>query len=317
MAPRPSRAARPVVLAGLLLLHLAAPACRGPAAQTAGQAPDDRQPAPASVGARAAAPVREAQAPASLASDIAGLRRLVAVDQQAVELAEQQLARLQELAKAGRVEDVELLAAELELLQRRRALRLREWQLADAERGTAAAGEPRDPLGAAAPQADVLAQLVAMDRQAVQLAEQSVARQRSLAQAGRLTVAEVQSAELQLLQLRQALLRRERELAAAGSRATASAVAERLTSLPTADAMRAFLRGGFEARELERVGFDQVTLAACIDDVVAAALAARADGATEANRQRLTETVQAYADASREAAVRRAAGAASCLPTTR
>ena len=172
---------RALFMAGVVCLHLAAMACRGPSSH------EPHDPTPATVGT-GPHPAASPQDPRPSATEIAGLRQLVVADQQAVERAAQHVAGLRELAKAGRSSSPEVLAAELELLRQRQTLRLREWQLVDAQHG-AARPDPcaHDSWGAAAAGADTLAALVAMDRQAVELAEQSLAQQRSLAQAGKVT----------------------------------------------------------------------------------------------------------------------------------
>lgn len=90
-----------------------------------------------------------------------------------------------------------------------------------------------------------------------------------------------------------------------------------LASLRMADEMRACLRDGLEESELHHVGFDQVTIAQCIEDVVMAAMHDRSGAGGPQARIRLTESLQVYFAAMREAAVRRSAGAASCLPWLR
>jgi hypothetical protein len=86
----------------------------------------------------------------------------------------------------------------------------------------AAAAEPAPGQGAraAARSVDLLRAWVAADRQAVELGEQRLVRQRSLFGVGRLTDVELQQAELDVLRLRQTLARREQELAAAADLAT-------------------------------------------------------------------------------------------------
>jgi len=87
----------------------------------------------------------------------------------------------------------------------------------------------------------------------------------------------------------------------------AAAVLQLLSSMHTADEMRDFLAEGFTEAELNRVGFDEVSLAQCIEDVVQAV------------------TTKASANAAllgclalrRECIVRRRAGKAPCLPVVR
>lgn len=84
----------------------------------------------------------------------------------------------------------------------------------------------------------------------------------------------------------------------------------------TADEMRVHLTAGLAKNELNHVGFDQVTIAECVDRVVAAGLDHRARG-DRPSRDRLLNAIDLYLAAKREALVRRHAGAASCLPGTR
>lgn len=90
-----------------------------------------------------------------------------------------------------------------------------------------------------------------------------------------------------------------------------------LASLRTQDEIRACLRDGLTHSELSRVGFDQVTIGECIDRVVLATLDDRSGAGDPAARRRLTDSLELYFAATREAAVRRSAGAASCLPQMR
>ena len=90
-----------------------------------------------------------------------------------------------------------------------------------------------------------------------------------------------------------------------------------LATLGTADDMREYLRTGLRENELRRVGFDQVTIAECIERVVASALEDRSSRGALPARRRLTESLATYFDAVHEAMVRRSAGAASCLPHMR
>ena len=92
------------------------------------------------------------------------------------------------------------------------------------------------------------------------------------------------------------------------------------TSLPafaTAEQMRAHLVAGLTRQELQFVGFDQVTIAECVDHVVAATLEARRQPDDAQVRSRLSEWNALYLAARREAEVRRTAGAATCLPPVR
>jgi hypothetical protein len=92
---------------------------------------------------------------------------------------------------------------------------------------------------------------------------------------------------------------------------------EQLIGLTTASAMRAWLQSGLTERELNRVGFDEVTIAQCIDRIAAAELARRAQPADQLVLDRLDDAVDLYYAAVREAYVRRDAGAASCIPVMR
>lgn len=66
------------------------------------------------------------------------LRRLVALDRKSVELAELRVAELRVLEQAGRVGNVDRMAAELELLEQKRVLLLREQELEQAQEAAAA-----------------------------------------------------------------------------------------------------------------------------------------------------------------------------------
>ena len=90
-----------------------------------------------------------------------------------------------------------------------------------------------------------------------------------------------------------------------------------LADLRNEEEIRAFLQDGLTQAELGRVGFDQVTIRECIDSVVQATLDGRSGANDPAVSQRLIESLELYLAAKREAAVRRSAGAASCLPHVR
>jgi len=92
---------------------------------------------------------------------------------------------------------------------------------------------------------------------------------------------------------------------------------ETLARLHTQDEMRVCLGDGLPESELRHVGFDQVTLAECIDQVVQAALVDRASEGAPQTRRALTDSLQGYFAAMHEARVRRSAGAAPCLPYMR
>lgn len=90
-----------------------------------------------------------------------------------------------------------------------------------------------------------------------------------------------------------------------------------LAACATAEEMRAHLVAGLTRQELQFVGFDQVTIAECVDHVVAATLEARRQPNDAQVRSRLSEWNALYLAARREAEVRRTAGAATCLPPVR
>jgi hypothetical protein len=66
------------------------------------------------------------------------LRQLVAMDRKSVELGELRVAEIRGLVQAGRSGHVDLVAAELELLEQRRSLLLRELELERAQEAAAA-----------------------------------------------------------------------------------------------------------------------------------------------------------------------------------
>lgn len=71
------------------------------------------------------------------------LRQLLALDRKSLDLAELRVAELRVLAQAGRVGNADVLAGELELLERKRALLLRELELEQAQdAATADVGAP-------------------------------------------------------------------------------------------------------------------------------------------------------------------------------
>jgi hypothetical protein len=98
---------------------------------------------------------------------------------------------------------------------------------------------------------------------------------------------------------------------------TQGALIDTLARFQTADEMRAYLRAGLTKNEINYVGFDQVTVAECIDRVVAAAMDDRSKPGSQEIRARLDESLEIYFAAIDEAAVRRTAGAAPCLPFIR
>jgi hypothetical protein len=97
----------------------------------------------------------------------------------------------------------------------------------------------------------------------------------------------------------------------------ASFMIETLATLRTPEEMGAFLKDGLQESEISRVGFDQVTIAECVDRVVSSALEDRSSRGAPQARKQLTESLEAYFAAVREAMVRRSAGAAPCLPYMR
>jgi hypothetical protein len=90
-----------------------------------------------------------------------------------------------------------------------------------------------------------------------------------------------------------------------------------LSDCKTAEELRANLAAGLSRQELARIGFDEVSLAQCIELLIPAILAYRARPEDPAARERLGDTAGQFLVAQREAMVRRTAGAASCLPTMR
>lgn len=90
-----------------------------------------------------------------------------------------------------------------------------------------------------------------------------------------------------------------------------------LAAFATAEDMRAHLEAGLTLQELQFVGFDKVTIADCVDHIVAASFEARRQPDDPKVRSRLSEWNALYLAARREAEVRRTAGAATCLPPVR
>lgn len=87
-----------------------------------------------------------------------------------------------------------------------------------------------------------------------------------------------------------------------------------LAQFDSADDLRAHLAGGWRDGELRYVGFEQVSLGACIDRVVATTLAERANAGDADARRQSDDDLDLYLAVLREAQVRRSAGAAPCLP---
>ena len=92
---------------------------------------------------------------------------------------------------------------------------------------------------------------------------------------------------------------------------------DELARIQTGDEMRVHLREGLEPNDINYVGFDQITVAQCIDRVVAAAMDDRSNPGSQQARARLVESLEIYFDAKREAVIRRMAGAAPCQPYLR
>lgn len=86
--------------------------------------------------------VANTQAARAAARQVEVLRQLVALDHRSVELAELRVAELRVLEQAGRVGSVERMAAELELLEQKRVLLLRELELEQAQEAAADAVAP-------------------------------------------------------------------------------------------------------------------------------------------------------------------------------
>lgn len=95
------------------------------------------------------------------------------------------------------------------------------------------------------------------------------------------------------------------------------ALFDALARCPTADEMRAQLEAGLTRQELHIRGFDDATIAECIDNLIAAALDSRKQPDRPRVRARLDESADLFVAVQREAMVRRYAGAASCLPPVR
>lgn len=81
--------------------------------------------------------------------------------------------------------------------------------------------------------------------------------------------------------------------------------------------MHTLLTEQLEARDLDRVGFDGVTVTACIDDVIACETARREGPEDSRVAARLAEAIDLYVAVRQGAIVHRTAGTASCLPNVR
>jgi hypothetical protein len=119
----------PLFVAAFLWVGLTTVACHSPQARSAVDVPS------AVAGQGDAANTRAARA---AARQVEVLRQLVALDHKSVELAELRVAELRVLEQAGRVGNVERMAAELELLEQKRVLLLRELELVQAQEAAAA-----------------------------------------------------------------------------------------------------------------------------------------------------------------------------------
>jgi outer membrane protein TolC len=115
----------------LALCGAVAFACQGPTEPAPLRRPPEPSASPDGGGAETQAQ-RASQRAAERELD--ELRRLVEIDRRACETAEQTVANLRSLHSAGRVSDAELGVAEADLLRLLHALRLREQDLADAQR---------------------------------------------------------------------------------------------------------------------------------------------------------------------------------------
>ena len=106
-------------------------ACQGPAEPAPLRQPPEPSASPDGGGAETQAQLASQRA---AERELDELRRLVEIDRRACETAEQAVANLRSLHMAGRVSDAELGVAEADLLRLLHALRLREQDLADAQR---------------------------------------------------------------------------------------------------------------------------------------------------------------------------------------
>jgi len=104
-------------------------ACHGPQARSA---VDVRSPVAGQ------GDVANSQAARAAARQVEVLHQLVALDRKSVELAELRVAQLRLLEEAGRVGNVDRMAAEVEWIQQKRLLLLRELELEQAQEAAAA-----------------------------------------------------------------------------------------------------------------------------------------------------------------------------------
>ncbi|MFY9343491.1 MAG: hypothetical protein WAT39_13425 [Planctomycetota bacterium] len=90
-----------------------------------------------------------------------------------------------------------------------------------------------------------------------------------------------------------------------------------LAALRTEGELRGYLRAGLTTREREYVGFHDLSIEQCIDGVIAAAPAERQHPDDRAAHEALVDALDLYLATMRQAAFRRQAGAAPCLPDIR
>jgi len=110
--------------------------------------------------------------------------------------------------------------------------------------------------------------------------------------------------------------RRLRVWTAAGSPDETSSLLGVLDTM-SMDAARTCLQDRLSKEDLHHVGFDQVTLAQCIDQLLGALETQRQQPDAPGATSEVRDAADAYLAARREAIVRRTAGAASCLPPMR
>lgn len=87
--------------------------------------------------------------------------------------------------------------------------------------------------------------------------------------------------------------------------------------LRSADDVRAHLRRGLREDELERIGFDELSIAECIEQIVAALEQERLARGDPGVCARLREWETLYIAVVKDASLRRCIGAASCIPIGR
>lgn len=123
----------PLFVATILWVGLTTVACHSPQARSA---VDIRSPV---AGQDDAANTRAAR---NAARQVEVLRQLVALDRKSVEVAELRVAQLRLLEEAGRVGNVDRMAAEVEWIEQKRLLLLRELELEQAQEAAADAAAP-------------------------------------------------------------------------------------------------------------------------------------------------------------------------------